>query len=97
MARRLIWSKRAEDIFNKILQFYIDRNGSKNYSRKLNNQIKKLTLALIKNPFLGKPTSKKSIRILIKGDFKIIYQVNNKEIIILLVWNSRQSPKNIKM
>ena len=85
MARRIIWTSRAEGLFVNILEFYIQRNKSKIYSRKLNAEIKKTINLLIKNPFLGRRTEIESISVLIKGNYKIFYKIENELIIVLLV------------
>jgi hypothetical protein len=41
MVRRIIWTSRADEIFTHILEFYVERNGSKTYSIKLNQEVKK--------------------------------------------------------
>ncbi len=96
MVKRVIWTSKAEQIYSGILKFYVRRNGSKTYSRKLNSEIKKLVILLSKHPFLGKKTSLNNTRVLIKGNFKLIYKIYLDEIVILLFWDSRQNPKQLK-
>lgn len=50
MAKRIIWTDRADKTFTKILEFYIERNGSKTYSRKLNKDVQVLLSILSKQP-----------------------------------------------
>ena len=97
MVKRVIWSGNADRIFTKILEFYIERNGSKAYSRRLNNEILSLITILSKQPFLGIKTDKKDIRILIKSHFKIFYQIDNDILIIHLIWDYRQSQESLNM
>lgn len=91
MVRRIIWTSKADLIFSNILEYYIERNKSKVYSRKLNKEINDLINLLLKHPFLGTKTDYKDIRVLIKGDYKIFYKIKPNELIILLVWDCRQS------
>lgn len=95
MAKRIIWSRQADRVFNEILKYYIDRNGSKVYSRKLNQEILNMISLLSKQPFLGIKTENKNIRVFIKGNYKIFYQIDNEKLVILLVWDSRQDPESI--
>ncbi len=97
MVRGIVWSKRAEKLFFDILEFYYVRNKSKTYSRKLNSEIKQLIKILSKQPFLGRKTEKNNIRVLIKGNYKIFYEIKPEEIVILLVWDTRQNPENFKL
>jgi len=92
MVRRIIWTSKADKVFTDILEFYIRRNGTKTYSRKINNEIDKLLNLLKNHPFLGKKTDTENIRVIIHRDFKIFYRIQLKEIIILMVWDCRQDP-----
>ena len=97
MARRIVWTSRAEQIFSKILIFYFKRNGNKTYSRKLNSEIKQIIALIAKHPFLGKKASIYNIRVLVKGDFKVFYRIEPAEIVIILVWDCRQNPDDLKI
>jgi len=96
MVRRIVWTSRADVIFTHILEFYIERNGSKTFSKKLNKEVKEIINLLTQHPFLGTKTDFENIRVLIQGDYKIFYQVKSKELVIHLVWDSRQNPNNLK-
>ena len=95
MAKRVVWSNKADCIFKRILEFYIERNGSKTYSRKLNHEISSLILILSKQPFIGIKTGYKNIRVFIKGNYKIFYQIEDDKLIIHLVWDNRQNQKSL--
>jgi toxin YoeB len=97
VVRRIIWTSYAEDTWRKILEFYIIRNGSKTYSRKLNSEIAQLINLIKKFPLLGISTDLENVRILIKWDFKIFYKITPDEILILLIWDCRQNPKDIEL
>ena len=48
MAKRIIWTDRADKTFTKILEFYIERNSSKMYSSKLNKEVQALLSVISK-------------------------------------------------
>jgi plasmid stabilization system protein ParE len=96
MAKKIVWTHGADKIFSLILEFYVERNGSKAYSRKLNKEIKEILDLLLKHPYLGVKTDLDEIRVLIHGNFKIFYQIISQTIIIHLVWDTRQNPDDIK-
>jgi toxin YoeB len=95
MVKRIIWTSKADQIYSEILKFYVQRNGSKSYSKKLNNEVKKLLLLLSNHPFLGKKTGLTNNRVLIKGRYKIFYKIYPEELVILLFWDSRQNPEKL--
>ena len=97
MAWRIVWSKKAEIIFIKILEYYNHRNGSKIYSRKLNLEIKKRLEVLSNHPWIGTETENKNTRVLIKHHFKIFYRIESETIVVLLIWDSRQNPENLNL
>jgi plasmid stabilization system protein ParE len=97
MAKRIIWTDRADRTFTEILKFYIVRNGSKTYSRKLDEEIQSLLSVLSKQPLLGFKTEKDNYRILIRGCFKILYEIDDTLLIIHLVWDCRQNPKELNL
>ena len=97
MAKRIVWSSRADRIFTKTLEFYIERNGSKTYSRKLNKEVLSIISILSKQPYLGIKTDTENLRVVIKGELKIFYQIEKDKLIIHLVWDCRQNPKSLNI
>jgi len=95
MARRIVWTSKADLVFSEILEFYYHRNKSKAFSRKLNIEVYLIIKLLPKYLFLRIKTDQKDIRVLIKGYFKIFYQVTTTEIIIHLVLDTRQNPEKL--
>ena len=97
MARRIIWTVKAAFIFQEILTYYFIRNGSKSYSKKLNNEIKSRIDLLIKFPYLGSKTEIKDVRCFVNSHYKIIYRIEKNHLVILMVWDVRQNPKDFKI
>ena len=87
------WSVEAKLDLIDILDFYIKRNGNAVYSKKLNSKIKGSLTFLVKNPFLGKQTEDASVRVLITGDYQILYEVFDKLIFIIMIWDCRRAPE----
>jgi len=88
------WSLEARLDLIDILEFYIKRNGNSVYSRKLHQSINKNIKYLKSNPFLGKQTDDPSIRVLITGDYEILYEVLDKLLLIVMIWDSRRDPED---
>ena len=88
------WSIEARlDLFD-ILEFYYQRNGNANYSRKLNSKINKSIKLITKNPLLGKQTDISSIKAIVTGDYQIIYEVLEQTLLIVMVWDCRRNPQD---
>ncbi len=97
MVKRIVWTSRADAIFSKILEFYCQRNQSKTYSRKLNKEIHQTLKLIAKYPLLGITTDIEGIRVLIRKQYKIFYEVRANEIVVHLVWDTRQDPNKLKL
>ena len=93
--RKIIWSHRAKIKRYQILQYYIDRNKSNTYSKKLNLRFNKELLLLIKYPDLGINTDIQGIRGLIIENFILFYEFDDKSIIVHYIWDSRQNPEKL--
>ena len=92
--RKIVWSNRAKKRLYGILEFYIERNKSKTYSKKLQQLLSKEVKILIKYPELGLKTTEESTRGLIIKDYIIYYEITDEIIIIHTIWDTRQDPDN---
>jgi len=91
---KIEWSVEAKLDLSDILEFYINRNGNSIYSKKLYSRINKIIKLLSKNPFLGKRTEDAHVRALITGDYQIIYEVFDKLILIIMIWDCKRAPED---
>ena len=96
MAQRVVWSKGAQDDFLATLGYYAERNGSKTYSEKLAGQIQEAIERLREHPLLGRPTNDEKVRILRQGNYQIYYELKNEDIVILVVWDMKRNPEELK-
>jgi plasmid stabilization system protein ParE len=90
---KIEWSVEARMDILDILEFYIKRNNSAFYSRKLYTEINKHIKLLSSNPFLGIKTDIKSVRTLIHNHFQLIYEIHDKTIVIVMIWDTRRNPE----
>ena len=93
--RKIIWSNRAKIKRYEILKFYIAKNRSNSYSKKLNHRINKELRLLIKYPKLGIKTGIKGVRGLIIENFILFYELDKNIIIVHYIWDSRQNPEEL--
>jgi len=90
---KIEWSSEARSDLYNILEFYLERNGTPTYSRKLRSTISKHIKHLSQNPNLGFKTNCESVRTLISGEFQIIYEIIDQTILIVMIWDLRRNPK----
>jgi len=94
---KINWTIEAELDLMEILDFYIQRNGTALYSRKLYSRIKKTISTLSKNPNIGLKTEYESVRALVTGDYQIIYEITQGVVLISMIWDCRRNPENKKI
>ena len=95
--RKIIWSEKAKIKRYEILKYYIDRNKSNIYSKKLNLRINKDLRLLLKYPNLGIKTDIEGVRGLIIENFILFYELDKNIIIIHYIWDSRQNPEKLEI
>jgi len=95
MARRIIWSFRAQNDKKGILDYWRRRNKSDVYSKKLNALFKQSIKILQDFPQIGKETDDRKVRVKIVKDYFIIYEETQTQIMILTIWDSRQDPDKL--
>jgi len=91
---KIKWSIEARLDLIDILEYYIIRNKSTFYSKRLNSKINSSIKLIIKNPLIGLQTQIKSVRAFITGDYQIIYEIYDELIVIIMIWDCRRDPED---
>ncbi|XOV95014.1 MAG: type II toxin-antitoxin system RelE/ParE family toxin [Bacteroidota bacterium] len=97
MARRIIWTKIAQEDRKQIFEYWNNRNKSKQYSKKLQSLIKESLHLVGNNPLIGKKSDLKDVRIKIVRDYQLFYQFTEDSVFVLSVWDSRQDPDKLEI
>lgn len=95
-ARRIVWSTTAKLQLKAIFEYFNFRNKSKLYSLKLNTLIQTELKILVLQPNIGKKTDSINVRGLLIENYNFFYEINETDIIILCVWDTRQNPERLK-
>lgn len=96
MAERTVrWTRTADIQFVGILEYWVKRNKSNTYSKKLIKTVAERTLQIAKTPFIYKKADFQDTRVTSLGNFSIYYKATNEEIIITAFWDNRQDPKKL--
>ena len=91
----VIWTRTADIQFVGILEYWVKRNKSTTYSKKLMKLVSKRTNEIAQNPFIYKETDFRNIRVASLGNFSIYYKIFNDDIIVSAFWDNRQNPKKL--
>jgi len=93
--RNIVWARTADLQFVGILEYWVKRNESNNFSKKLLKLVTERTLQISENPFIYKSTDFKDVRVASLKNFSIYYKVTDKQIIVTAFWDNRQDPKKL--
>jgi len=93
--RNVVWTKTADIQFVGILEYWVNRNKSNTYSKKLLKLVSERTLQISENPFIYKSTDFKDLRVASLENFSIYYKVTEEQIIVTSFWDNRQDPKKL--
>ncbi|RXG31703.1 type II toxin-antitoxin system RelE/ParE family toxin [Leeuwenhoekiella marinoflava] len=93
--RNVIWTRTADIQFVGILEYWVKRNKSNTYSKKLVKLVSERTKQIADEPLIYKATDFKDVRLASMGNFSIYYKVADNEITITAFWDNRQNPKKL--
>jgi addiction module RelE/StbE family toxin len=95
--RKVVWSTLAKLETQEILEYFLNRNKSATYSRKLYQLFKRELYRLSKYPEAGLKTKLTNVRGLVVKDYILFYEVFDDRIIVLKVWDCRQNPDKLNI
>lgn len=93
--REVIWTKTADIQFVGILDYWVKRNRSNMYSKKLIRSVAERTKQISQNPYIYKSTDFSNVRVASLGNYCIYYKVTENAIIISAFWDNRQDPEKL--
>ncbi|MCD0478206.1 type II toxin-antitoxin system RelE/ParE family toxin [Chryseobacterium sp. LC2016-29] len=91
--RKIVWTKKANIERKEVLEYWIDKNKSARFSKKLNLLFIESLKQICIYPNLGRKTSDEKTRVTIVRNYLFFYEFNEKEIIIQSVWDGRRNTK----
>ncbi len=93
--RNIVWTRTADLQLIGVLEYWVKRNKSSDYSKKLLRLVTERTLQISEHPFIFKSTDFKGVRVTSLRNFSIYYKVTDDQIIVTAFWDSRQDPKEL--
>jgi len=96
-SRTLRWTPEADEDLEKILAFYLERNGNSKYGDMLVKRFRKVLNNVVFSPYLGQRRGKRGLRYVIVKPFQLFYRVTKTEIIVTAVWDGRRDTKTLKL
>ncbi|MDP2039659.1 MAG: type II toxin-antitoxin system RelE/ParE family toxin [Algoriphagus sp.] len=93
--RKVVWTKTADLQLIGTLEYWVKRNKSTTYSKKLLRLVVEKTTHISKNPQHYKLSGFKDIRVAAMGNFSIYFKPFPGKIIITAFWDNRQDPQKL--
>ncbi|MDN4166762.1 type II toxin-antitoxin system RelE/ParE family toxin [Cytophagales bacterium LB-30] len=96
MAKRTVkWTRTADLQLVGTLEYWVNRNKSNTYPKKLIKIVSDRTKHIAQRPFAYKLANFIDTRVASFGNYSIFYKVTENEIIITAFWDNRQDPKEL--
>jgi hypothetical protein len=89
--RKIIWTKTANEERKAILDYWINRNLSKQFSIRLNKMIIEVLQIIALYPETGRKTNGGNTRVKVIRDYLLFYDYNINEIIVLSIWDANRN------
>jgi hypothetical protein len=93
--RNIVWTRTADLQFVGILEYWVKRNKSNSFSKKLLKLVTERVCQISENPFSYKLTDFKDVRVTSLRNFSVYYKITDEQIIVTAFWDNRQNPKNL--
>jgi toxin YoeB len=97
MAKNVIWSEPATETFHCTLLYYIRITGNNAFATRLVRKIEQTVARIADFPLMGTVTDYANVRAFSEGHNKIIYEIRENEIVILMIWDTRQNPDDLQL
>lgn len=90
--RKVVWTRTTDIQFVGILEYWLNRNKSNTYSKKLVKLVSERTKQIAQQPLIFKATDFKDTRVASLWNFSIYFKYHDEKIIVIAFWDNRQNP-----
>ena len=97
MAKKIIWSRKAQFELIEILEYWINRNKSNTFSIKLNELVDEQLKLLTENPKIGRKTDIENVYIKVIHKYLLYYELVENELHVLTIRHGSKNPKTLKL
>ena len=93
--RTVVWTETASRQRREILKYWVERNGTTTYAKRLIKLISEQLKIILSNPKLFKKADFPNTHVSVLGHFSIFYKLTKDSVIITAFWDNRQDPKKL--
>lgn len=91
----IIWTQKAIQQFDNVLDYWIERNKSNIYALKLIEEVDDKLKFISLHPLASVATNYPNTRKCAMGNYSIIYKFLDNKIYITAFWDNRQDPNKL--
>lgn len=95
--RKIVWTEKANIERKEILDYWIQRNKSKNYSIKLNNLIIDALKVLSENPTVCRKSDFEGVHVKIIRNYLLLYEFDEIQLKVLTVWDANRDGSTLEI
>ena len=100
MGRKIIWTQFSKEQLQQVYNYHFEA-ASEQVAFRLISKIVSHVDILINHPFIGKREESlaeypQDFRYIVEGNYKIVYYADEKSVIIVSVFDSRQDPTKLR-
>jgi plasmid stabilization system protein ParE len=92
---KVVLSTTAQSDRFEILQYWIHKNKSATYSKKLDTKFRKAFDLLEEYPLIGSESNYTKVLSYVVLNYKIFYIINGSTIYVLRIWDTRRNPDKL--
>lgn len=93
----IVWSAIASSDLKAIIEFWISKNKSSTYSKKLISLVQTKLEQISENPLSGISTDLDNVRSILFENYYLHYTFSSEKILVLRIWDVRQNPLNFEL
>lgn len=97
MARKIEWTKTSVQDRFEIYQFWVRKNKSDSYSKKIEKLFNEAAKLISEFPEIGIETDFPGLRVKVVRSYKLFYSQQSDTIRIIRIWDTRQNPQNLEL
>lgn len=97
MAKQIVWTNKAKKELIEILEYWMDRNKSNTFSKKLNKLIENQLLLISQYPEIGRKTDIKNVKVKVIHKYLVYYEIIDENLYVLTIRHGSKNPETSKI
>ncbi|RZJ47813.1 MAG: type II toxin-antitoxin system RelE/ParE family toxin [Chryseobacterium sp.] len=97
MAKQIVWTSKAKKELREILEYWINRNKSTVFSKKLNKLINEQLYLILEFPEIGRKTDILNVNIKVIHKYLVYYEMTDQTLNVLTIRHGSKNPETLQI